>query len=50
MFVIYYGFSTWALCEEDGSLHSAHANEVQAENAQIAAGHLLTIGCKVSYR
>jgi len=32
-FVAYYGFATWVVCYPDGSLHSAHSNEAEAEQA-----------------
>ena len=31
MFAIYYGFTIWVVCHEDGSLHSAHPNQIDAE-------------------
>lgn len=50
MFIIYYGFDTWALCDKEGDIVSCHANEYEAENAQIVLGGILNISCKVSYR
>lgn len=35
MFIIYYGFTTWALCDQEGDIVSCHSNEYEAENAQI---------------
>lgn len=33
MFVIYYGFQTWAICYDDGSLHSCYSEQRSAQEA-----------------